>query len=778
MAIIGRGIRVRRAAGTALVLLAGLSALPALAAPMDVYTDALGPGWEDWSWATHSLTNTSPVHAGAYSISLVPSGWQALYLHLNGGVDGSLYDGLEFFVHGGASGGQNLRVVFLLGGTQRASVALSAYLPGGPPAGSWASVRIPLDPLGLGSGSFNELYFQDGSGGTQAVMYLDDIRMTERPGGGGPVTVTVSPELDRRPISPLIYGVSRMDPAATGSLAYPLRRWGGNWTTSYNWREDVRNVGSDWYYISYAHDEEACGTRADCFVEECIARGEEPLVSVPLIGWTPKDRARRWSYSVAKYGAQQENECTRGEPPWCNPDAGNGVLPGGAPLTGNDPTDAYETVDASFAGAWAEHLVTRFGTSGLGGVSYYALDNEPMLWNSTHRDMHPEPVDYAEVWQRTVDYASAIKAEDSGAQIFGPVVWGWCAYFYSASDGCGPGADHAAHGDFLPWYLDQVEAHRTAHGVRLVDYLDIHYYPQANGVYSTNESAGTSALRLRTLKSLYDPNYADESWIAQPVRLIPRMRDWLATHAPEVKLAITEYNFGDADEGLSSALAQAEALAIFGREGVDAANRWMAPGPGTRVEDAFRLFLNYDGAGARVEGESVRCASSRVDDVGAYAVRGSQGRLWILLFNKATDVRNVEATVAGGLLGDLTLYGFDGSARLSSLGTHPQTSGAFTLEMPPRSARLVLGLTCVAPPSVSGVRLGKRSAGASLRLTWQDLPGVTEYGVFEDTSPSGGFTLESGTATSGTIGLILATPPDTRFYRVSARNACGSGPAK
>lgn len=778
MKTIGSAIRVRWAA-VALVILVGCLWTPgAAAAPMVVYDDALGPGWDDWGWGTYDLANSSPVHSGTYSISLVPSNWDALYLHLDGSVDGSLFDGLEFFVHGGATGHQNLRVVFLASGTVRASVPLTDYLAGGPPPGGWAPVRIPLDPLGLGGGSFNEIYFQDGSGGTQTELYLDDIRITERPGSGGPVTVTISPELDRRPINPLIYGVSGMDPAPAGSLAYPLRRWGGNWTTTYNWQDDVRNVGFDWYYINYAHDEEACGTRADCFLQECLGRGEAPLLTVPLIGWTPKDRVRRWSFSVAKYGEQQENECTRGEPPWCNPDAGNGIWVGGAPVSGNDPTDAYKTVVPSFVGSWADHLQEHFGPSGGGGVPFYALDNEPMLWNSTHRDVHPQPVDYDEIWQRTVDYASLLKDKDPAAQIFGPAVWGWCAYFYSAADGCGPGADHGAYGDFLPWYLDQVETYRTTHGVRLVDYLDVHYYPQANGVYSSDESGGTSALRLRTLKSLYDPTYADESWIGQPVRLIPRMREWIAAHAPQTKLAITEYNFGDADDGLSSALAQAEALAIFGREGVDAANRWVAPDPGTRVEDAFRLYLNYDGAGAKISGASVRCASSRVDDVGAYAVWRADGNLYMLLFNKATEARTVQTGVEGHFYGDIALYGFDASNRLKGFGFLTPAGGTFSLEMPARSARLAVGSLCEKPSPVPDVKAAKVGSGSSLRLTWSDVPGALDYVVLEDGLPSGTFDAETGTATSGIEGLTVTTPEGMRFYKVAARNACGSSPAR
>ena len=141
---------------------------------------------------------------------------------------------------------------------------------------------------------------------------------------------------------------------------------------------------------------------------------------------------------------------------------------------------------------------------------------------------------------------------------------------------------------------------------------------------SDDESAATSARRLRSLRSLWDPTYVDESWIGTPVRLIPRMKEWIAAELPGTKLAITEYSWGN-DDGLSSALAQAEVLGIFAREGVDIATRWVAPAAGSLVEDAFRLWLDYDGAGARVAGASVRATSSAPDAVSGYAVEAPGG---------------------------------------------------------------------------------------------------------------------------------------------------------
>ena len=41
---------------------------------------------------------------------------------------------------------------------------------------------------------------------------------------------------------------------------------------------------------------------------------------------------------------------------------------------------------------------------------FFDLDNEPDLWSETHKRIHPNKITYAELVQRTTEYASAIKA--------------------------------------------------------------------------------------------------------------------------------------------------------------------------------------------------------------------------------------------------------------------------------------------------------------------------------------------------------------------------------
>lgn len=687
-------------------------------AQLAVYTDSLQNGFADWSWGTHDLAQIAVVHSGTAAISFEPDAWAGLFFHRAAGFTGTDYEAIELWVQGSGAGGQQLWVAVLSGGTPAGSgsVPFAQFVAGGAiPAGTWAKATVPFSALGLTTGTWDGIWLQDSSGVNQPAVYVDDVTLLPRtsppppPPVGGAVTVAVDTTLDRRAVSPQIFGVNFGTAAQAARLRWPVRRWGGNSVTRYNWQNDTSNKGMDWFFMNVPEDNPnpaalPDGSAADRFLSETRAAGGEPILTVPLIGWTPKSRAKSWGFSVAKYGAQTQTECTAtGGASWCMADAGNGVRAAGGYVTGNDPLDTSIAIGPSFVTAWMDHLAARFGTAGSGGIRYFALDNETALWNSTHRDVHPQPLTYDELWTRTRDVAAAIKAKDPAAVVFGPVSWGWCEYFWSAADNCSPnGADFLAHGSvpLTQWYLRQVRAHEVATGVRLVDVLDVHYYPQSNGVaLSDDESAATSALRLRSLRSLWDPTYVDESWIAAVVRLVPRMREWIAAELPGAKLAITEYSWGN-DTGLSSALAQGEALGIFAREGVDVATRWVAPAEGSIVEDAFRIWLDYDGAGAKVAGTSVRATSSVVDAVGAYAVDSAGGPLRVLLFNRDTVQRPVTVTLASGGTRNVRLFGFDGATRLASLGTAVFGGGSLALDLPARSARLLeVAPESVAPPA-------------------------------------------------------------------------------
>lgn len=695
------------------LLCAALAAAPVSVpaqSALDLYVDGLNPAWQDWSWAAvadYSLANTAPVHAGNRSIRFLPRSWGGLlFADQSNRYDAANYESLTLWIHGGSGNGQALRLSLLDGEAALAELELASYVAGGIVAATWHQATIPFNAAtGLTSGSFNRLQLMDNSGGVQAQLYIDDVRFNARttPPQSGSQSVSIDLNQDRRAVNPLIFGVSYGEAAGLAALRYPLRRWGGNSTTRYNWQGDIHSTAGDWYWQNIPDSANAAGTpppgnSADAFIAATRSNGGEALLSIPTIGVAPiDDRAnKRWGFSQARYGPQLRDECDEpGSAGWCTNDAGNGECDpavntqvngqgarycqfyatiNGQPryhIVNNARSDTSIDVTPAFWVPWIAHLQTRYGTAAAGGVRLYALDNEPMLWNSTHRDVHPAAPTYDEVWTRGRDLAIRIKQQDAAAQVFGPVTWGYPDLFTSAKDAedcnCLSGDDRAAHAGkpFVQWYLEQVCAYQQANGVRLVDYLDLHYYPQGDGVVDFNgnlgysESPAVAAKRLRSLRELYDPGYVSESWLADlgdndsyhysKPGLIPRVKAWIAQACPGTRLSISEYNWGP-DQGITGALAQAEALAIFAREGVDAAMRWVAPAPGSYAEDAFKLYLNYDGAFSRVGGDSVRTVSSNADVLGAYAIHRSGQKLYLLLFNKSTSPQDVSVTLSAPLL--------------------------------------------------------------------------------------------------------------------------------
>jgi hypothetical protein len=611
-------------------------------ATLVIYNDALATGWANWSWAaTINLNNASPVHGGTHSIAVTYTGaWGALYLHADPAVSTGGYETLRFFIHGGSSGTRQLRIV--------ANEDTDNVYAVTTVANTWTQIDVPLSALGSPA-TLTDLYWQDTTGGAQSIFYVDDIQLvgsgvlpTPIPPGVGPA-LSVDVQADQHPISPYVYGMNFADEDLAADLNLPVRRWGGNSTSRYNWQLNVHNTGSDWYFENIPDENSGPlpgGSSTNQFVDQDRRTGTKTILTIPLIGWTPKRRIDDHPYDcgfkVSKYGAQQSVD------PW-DTDCGNGANSSGN-ITGSDPADTSLAITTTFVISWIDHLESRYNMAANGGVLFYNLDNEPMLWNSTHRDVHPNPTTYDEMRDKTYAYAAAIKQADPSAKTLGPVLWGWCAYFFSAKDGCSIGTDYISHTNtaFVPWYLQQMQAYDQAHGVRLVDYLDLHYYPQANGVaLSGAGSTATQALRLRSTRSLWDSTYVDESWIGGSgwqsgvVKLIPRMKQWVTDNYSGTKLAITEYNWGALDH-INGALAQADVLGIFGREGLDLATLW---GPPTFAEPgayAFRMYRNYDGQHHTFGDMSVHATSADQSRVAIYAAqRSSDHALTIMVINKS-----------------------------------------------------------------------------------------------------------------------------------------------
>lgn len=466
------------------------------------------------------------------------------------------------------------------------------------------------------------------------------------PGAAAPmpereIVVTVDTQHPLHSIDPHIYGLNFATAALLRDLNVPLNRSGGNSASLYNWRTDARGTGADWYFESVPTTTAMTDQFNHGFVAATRSGGAEPMITIPMIGWAAKigpKRTKLAAFSVDKYGAQQSTDRAYFA------DAGDGVAASGSTIR-NDPTDAATPTTPSEATARVRDLASRWGKAGHGGIGYYILDNEPSLWQRTHRSVVAVGVHARDMADRVIATSAAIRAADPAAQIVAPEEWGWSGYFDSGFDQQGrslhlPPAqlDRATQTgglDYLPYLLRRW--HAAGHPV---DMVSVHFYPQ-NGEFQ-DHGAGNRALQLlrnRSTRALWDRDYRDPNWINANVALIPRLRQWVnAYYWPHTPIALTEYDWGG-DTSMSGATAQADIWGIFGREGLDLAARWTPPAVDTPVYRAMRLIRNYDGhLGAFGDVALPVTGPADPDTLAAFAARRSaDGAVTVLIINKSLD---------------------------------------------------------------------------------------------------------------------------------------------
>ncbi|HEX8968772.1 MAG TPA: glycoside hydrolase family 44 protein [Chloroflexota bacterium] len=547
-----------------------------------------------------------------------------------------------------------------------------------------------------------------GSGIPNAVMRRASVLTARLHGEGSAppssVTLTIDPTHVLRPISPLIYGVAHAGPDELVALGASLNRWGGNPNTRYNWEIGYAwNAARDYEFRNYGQDQSSpaqTDSSSDRFVAANREVGVETELTVPAIGWVARngDKQTR-SVGVPDAGGPPRSatsEAIVGYDPTDNRQRTSvpSFARKGAPFA--DPPDL--TDGRVYQDEWIHHLVAQFGLADRGGVRYYAVDNEPDLWSSTHTDVHPVQTSYDDVLATFLDYATAIKSVDPGAKIAGPTLSGWTGYLYSArdrgADNYRTHADRLAHGDtpFLPWWLAQVRAHDQQLGQRSLDVLDVHYYPQASGVFSAADDPQTRGLRLRSTRALWDSSYVDESWIGEPVRLIPRLREWIEQYYPGTQLAIGEWSWGG-EQSMSGALAVADVLGIFGREGVDLATYWTFPPLKTPTAQAFAMYTHYDARGDAFGDRAIAAsADASADYVTTYAsLDSASGDVVVVVINKRADA-DLPATIHlnGVSVSSAQVYRLDATdATIQDTGTAPVNGSDVNLVLRPMSITLV-----------------------------------------------------------------------------------------
>ena len=495
--------------------------------------------------------------------------------------------------------------------------------------------------------------------------------------------ITVNGTVGQHAISDDIYGMAEygVDPGFQAAARLPVLRWGGDGTTRYNWMVDSSNAGFDWYFMGGSGTTNPMPSGGpDALVLADEATHSQTLLTIPIIPYINSSAAWSCSFPVEVYGPQQSTN------PYVFPNGdtcGNSIALDGTQLVDTDILANHVPNQPSIQKAWVQHLVGRFGTAKAGGVQFYQMDNEPFGWANTHRDVQPTQPTYDFILSQTLQYAPVVKQADHTAFILGPSDFGWAAYV-------GNQAEINEHSGLwnAPWYLQQMAAYQTAHHKRLLDYFDEHYYPSFNGTPTQTEL-------LQSTRSLWDPSFIDDSWIGQyfgAIYLIPRMQAWVQQYDPGIKVALSEYSWGNTDTILGAIL-EADVLGIFGRQGLDFATMWNVPTPTQPVAFSFLLYRNYDGVGHGFGTTSIQSASTDQDQVAVYAAKRADHMLTIVLINKTTGALLTPVAMAHpGPSGAAQMFSYSGAdlTAIHQLGVAQFKHGKANVAVPAMSMNILI----------------------------------------------------------------------------------------
>jgi len=476
-------------------------------------------------------------------------------------------------------------------------------------------------------------------------------------------TVTVDVNIDalgnRHPISPYVYGGAYPQDAATiKDSGLTVVRWGGNSTSRYNWKLFTNNAANDWYFEDFNYSEIGDADSVK-YIQDVKAEGSHPLMTMVMLPWVAKSAEGNgnghWSFSVAKYGAQCSVD------PF-NTDAGDGLKADCSTTLTANPNDANvplldqpgtkDPTGSVYRNQWTAALAAAFGTA----PHFYNMDNEIDIWGSTHRDVHPAPTAYNEMRDTFLAESRALKGWDPKAIRFGPVSCCWWFYWNGANN-----SDKGAHAgvDLLPWWLNEIYWQDKISATRSVDVFDVHAYPDSPDTSSWTQ-AQKQALAARIYRDYWDSTYVSESssinqnWATfiQPNKTIPfripRMRALANMIYPGTPVSFTEWSAAFAGESdFSTALGDADAYGILGRERMYLASRWVAPVPGNPNYLALKLFTNYDEQHHGFATTSIADTNNGNPDVfSSYAALNSTGTAMTILVLNKDPANTVQAQFA------------------------------------------------------------------------------------------------------------------------------------
>lgn len=460
----------------------------------------------------------------------------------------------------------------------------------------------------------------------------------------GQVSVRIDAGQDRVPVSSCIYGRNNSFSATRPDEPIPLaeitrnrdagvrffRQCGGNNATKYNWKKKLSSH-PDWYNNVYTNDWDAQASAQQQYFPD--AQGMWAFQLIGKAAKTSQHNFNDWGYNSSQWWEGVQQNLAGGGT--VNPAGGSTALSEGNPDLYLQDWPADSTV--GMLEYWFEDK--RFRKEQM---VYWSLDNEPEIWSGTHDDVMPVQPPANDFIERYVEVALRARAYYPGIKLTGPVVaneWQW--YNWNNSTVQHEGRRYC----WLEFFIKRIAEEELRTGVRLLDVVDIHFYPQATDPAQIVQLHRVFFDRTYDFPEANGVKNISGSWDNSETKeyVLGRVRDWLDQYFGEghrIGLGVTETGLNEPVSPSVAAVWYASTMGEFMRNGVELFAPWYWH---TGMWETLSLFSNYNKA------VSVRSVSSDENTVSAYpSVSPSGDSMTVVLVNRSLNsARTAEVELSG-----------------------------------------------------------------------------------------------------------------------------------
>ncbi|MBN2611233.1 MAG: T9SS type A sorting domain-containing protein [Bacteroidales bacterium] len=554
------------------------------------------------------------------------------------------------------------------------------------------------------------------------------------------VTINIDINQQARPISPYIFGKNNCLSDRPGSpltsaqwqklrdLGIQMfRENGGNNATKYNWRRKLSSH-PNWYNNVYAHDWDYAAQSLQSNIPH--AQG---MWAFQLAGKAAKTMAYNfndYSYNGSQWWEGVEQNVAGGGQ--VNTAGGTEALVEGNPSLYLESWDADSTTGI---------LDRWFGTGGIGldtsRIMYWSMDNEPEIWSGTHDDIWPVQPDAESFMQMYFATAKKARAKFPGIKLVGPVPaneWQW--YNWNGNKVSYNGKQYV----WLEYFILRIAEEQQATGTRLLDVLDIHFYP--------GEKNPADIVQLHRV--FFDETYAypgangvrrsgTGSWdvTLNKEYIFKRCNNWLEQYIGPghgVTLSVSETGIEDTQTDVTASW-YASNIGEFMKQGVEIFTPWTWK---TGMNEVLHLFSRYSNK------YFIDAISSNELYVSAYTtVNSTKDSMTVFLVNRhLTESRNIDLNITGfpvknGLYNTFQIYDLPASETFVSHTSNALKKNKLLIENNKPQIQLP-------PLSVTALVL-KRADNIKTQFGYQITEAEAENGVFSGVTVSNAVAGYSGT---------------------------------